>query len=100
MQILERGSKKLRDWSLETECTGSGFDNTNKPCHSTLKLEDGDIIMLHREKSIGNGVFKYWRSYGFICCECHCFTEIPESLIPSEVRESCLEVDEKEAKSI
>lgn len=95
MQILKQGDYKLKDWSLETECTGIGHTNKHKPCHSTIKLEDGDIVKLHQKEPMGYGVFKYWLSYGFICCECHCFTEIPAHLIPSEIREHCLTVAQK-----
>ena len=95
MQILKKGNYKSKSWSLETECTGIGYANKHKPCHSPIKLEDGDIVKLNHKKPMGYGIFKYWLSYGFICCECHCFTEIPAHLIPSEVREYCLQVARK-----
>ena len=95
MQVLKQGDYKLKDWSLEVECTGKGYNNKKKPCHSTLKLEDGDIVRLNCKESDGLGINKYWCVWGFICCECHCFTEVPSELIPDEIRQHCLTVATK-----
>ncbi len=86
MKVLEKENYKVRDWKLKVECTGNLWHNKNKPCHSILELEDGDIV-----KREGLGEF----SYGFICCECHCFTEIAPKLIPDEIKNYCLQVAAK-----
>lgn len=91
MQVLTQ-SEQIKDWSLETKCTGIGYANKHKPCLTPLKLEKGDIVKLYQKEPMGYSVFKYWLSYGFICCKCHCFTEVPAHLIPSKVREHCLQV--------
>ena len=99
MQVIKEGDYKLKDWSLETECTGNGYDeNKHKPCHSILKLEDGDIVAFYREKPKGYGTVEYWISYGFICCKCGCFTEVSTELIPNEIQKYCLRVAKKEHK--
>lgn len=95
MQILKQDDE-LKAWSLEVECTGIGYANKHQPCHLPVKLEAGDIVKLDRKEPIGYGGYnKYWLSYGFICYNCHCFTEIPRHRIPSEIREHCLRVARK-----
>ena len=89
MKVLKKGNYKLQDWSLEVECTGKGWHNDNRPCHSILKLEDGDIV---KRKYQGYGESCPSTYYGFICNECHCFTEIDESLIPDEIKRYCPQV--------
>ena len=98
MQVLKKGDYKLKDWSLEVECTGIGYDNKRKPCHSIIKLEDGDIVRFHRQKNLGFGTYKYWLSYGFICCNCRCFTEVSGDLIPREIRDYSPNIAQKYQK--
>ncbi len=95
MQILKRDDSKLKDWSLEVECTGIGYDNKNKPCYSPLKLEDSDIVKLRQKESLGENASRHWLSYGFICCQCNCFTEIPGYIIPSAIRSYCPQIAPK-----
>lgn len=92
MKVLKKGNYKLQDWSLEVECTGNGWTNNNRPCHSILELEDGDIV---KRKYQRYGCNYPSTSYGFICSECHCFTEIDESLIPKEIKKYCPQVAAK-----
>ena len=44
MIILEKGNYKLNDWFLDVECTGSHWVQKHRPCHSKIRLKDGDIV--------------------------------------------------------
>lgn len=84
--ILEKeGNYKLEDWKLTgIECDGFGWDPPRKPCHSVYTLEDGDIV---KRKFCGDFYF------GFICPNCHCFTQLlSETPIPNEIARFCLQV--------
>lgn len=91
MKVLEKGNYKMRDWSLQVECTGKDWSQKSKPCHSILELEDGDIVK--REYGSINGDTQI--AFGFICPECKCFTEIDEARIPNEVKKYCPQVAAK-----
>ena len=97
MIILKKGDYKLRDCFLELECTGSyEYQNKRKPCHSILKIEDGDIVKLECEKYPKLGIpGEKYDLFGFVCCECHCFTEVPSTQIPKEVRDYCVKIATK-----
>lgn len=77
MKMLEKGNYKVKNWSIKAECTGLHWRQKRKPCHSIYELEDGDIVKRDCDDEF---------SYGFICEECHCFTEIPEKDIPDEIK--------------
>lgn len=83
MERLEEGNYKLPDWSLEARCSGKGWQQNQKPCYGKFKLVDGDIV---KRKSWGE------MYYGFICPDCHCFTELNEKQIPNEVKNYCPQV--------
>lgn len=95
MEVLKKGHYKLKDWFIEVDCTGEGYRNKSKPCFSTLKVEDGDIVLLDYEESGSPGVVYRAHCYGFICCECNCFTEVPEHRIPEVVRDYCTKIAPK-----
>ena len=95
MEVLKKGNYKLKEWFLEVDCTGEGHKNKNKPCFSTLKVEDGDIVLLDYEQSGSPGVVYTSHCYGFICCECNCFTKIPAEQIPEVVRDYCTKIAPK-----
>lgn len=92
MIILERGNYKLNDWFLDVECTGKHWIQKHRPCHSKIRLEDGDIV-----KRVSRDLWSGARtlSYGFICEECHCFTEIEGKDIPKEIKDWCEQVASK-----
>ena len=92
MKVLKKGKYKVRNWSLQVECTGESWNQKGKkPCHSILKLEDGDIV-----KREGSCTFEGdFIAYGFICPECKCFTEIDETKIPKEIKKYCPQVAAK-----
>lgn len=98
MKVLEKGNYKVRNWKLKAECTGEEWKNKNKPCHSILELEDGDIVKRKYTDRSYHG-FRDWVgvAYGFICCECHAFTEIDEKLVPDEIKEYCPQVATKDS---
>ena len=95
MEVLEHGYYKVRNWFLEVECNGEGYRNKRKPCHSILKVEDGDIVLLDCEENPSPGVTNYYHSYGFICCECSCFTAVSSRRIPEEVKDYCTKIATK-----
>ena len=95
MEVIKKGDYKLRDWFMEVECNGLGYWNKRKPCHSILKLEDGDILYLDCIEHHGPGVTQYYHQYGFICCECNCFTEVSTEQIPQEVLEYATKIATK-----
>ncbi len=83
MERLEKGNYKLPNWSMEARCTGNGWGQKKKTCYGKWKLEDGDIL---------KRVTSETTYYGFICPDCHCFTELDSEKIPLEVREYCPQV--------
>ncbi len=87
MELIEKGNYKLPDWSMEARCTGKGWEQKQKPCYSKWKLEDGDIV---KRKNSDGEVY-----YGFICPDCHCFTQLEEKELPTNVKEYCLQVAAK-----
>lgn len=78
MKELKKKSK-LETWEMKVECTGSEGDN---PCGRYFKVNSKDIVkrracvMYSCELDI----------YGFVCPECHSFTEIHIDSIPEVVR--------------
>ena len=63
MKIKKQGDYKMKNWSLEVECTGgNGWLNPKRPCHSTLELYDGDIVKRKYFNRSLSGT-----DYGFIC---------------------------------
>lgn len=83
MERLEEGNYQLPDWSIEARCSGKGWEQRQKPCYGKFKLVDGDIV----KRTCWGEVY-----YGFICPDCHCFTQIDEKEIPKEVKDFCLQV--------
>lgn len=84
MEMTKEGNYKLEEWSLkDVECTGEGWGQKHRPCHSQFTLYDGDIV---KRESLGN------MYYGFICDKCHIFTELDEDLIPDEIKKFCPQV--------
>jgi len=83
MERLEEGNYKLPDWSLDVRCNGYGWGQKQKPCYGKFRLIDGDILKRKTQEDT---------YYGFICPDCHCFTEIAEKQIPKEVKDYCLQV--------
>jgi hypothetical protein len=81
MKVLEKGTGKS-DWSFETKCTGFGWEQDNKPCHSNLELDDADIQ--YRDYTDMGGDSE--RFYGFTCPICKCFTQLYEKDIPRNVK--------------
>lgn len=77
MVMKEEGNYKLPAWSLDVRCTGKGWEQKHKPCYGMMTLEDGDVLKRISCEEV---------YYGCICPECKCFTEIPEKLIPREVK--------------
>lgn len=76
--------------------TLTSFLKTN----SILELEDGDIVKRKYMDQYYNGL-RSWDefAYGFICTECHAFTEIDEKLIPDEIKKYCPQVAAKDSKA-
>lgn len=93
MEMTKKGNYKLEDWSLkDIECTGeSAFFKKHRPCHSKFTLHDGDIV----QRYFVNDEYNREVQYGFICDECHLFTKIDSSLIPTEIRVFCPQVASK-----
>lgn len=95
MQMIKEGNSKLKDWSLIVKCTGNGIGikwySTHYPCYLTQFLEAGDIVkraiydVMYDDNTVP---FRY----GFICPNCHCFTEVDERLIPQEIKDHCLQI--------
>lgn len=86
MERLEEGNYQLPDWSLDVRCSGKSWGQKQRPCYGKFRLVDGDIV---KRACMGE------MCYGFICPDCHCFTEIDEKQIPEEVRDYCLQVAAK-----
>lgn len=81
MELLEEGNYKS-DWTTKVECSGKGWQQDRKPCHSKYKIDDNDIFY-RRHTDISGETDTY---YGFICAKCGCFTELKTSSIPETVR--------------
>lgn len=93
MKLKKKGNYVDPNWVLEdVMCTGKGWDqNGKKTCYSIWDLDSEDIV-----KREYTDVFKSTSfAYGFICSECHCFTEIDENLIPEQVKHNCIQVAAK-----
>ena len=91
MKVIKKGNGKL-NWSLEVECTGNGWANKNKPCHSSLNVEDGDIVKRSYRRY---GDESSSIAYGFICPICSVFTEVEGKILPKEIMEYCKRVAAK-----
>ena len=91
MEILQRGDYKPRKWSLEVECEGYYTEKERVPCHSFLEIDEDDIVK-RLDVWIGDDTDVI---YGFICCECHAFTEVKEYIIPSHVKAKCPSIAKK-----
>lgn len=89
-KLKKKGNYVDPNWILEdVTCTGKGWDqNDKRPCYSIWDLDSGDIVKREYLTAFDETAF----SYGFICPECHCFTEINEKLIPEEVKRYCMQV--------
>ena len=69
-------------WRKEFTCTGVGWHQSNKPCGCLLEIEATDIRKrTHKDISGETDIY-----YGFVCCNCGCFTEIPSTVLPSSVK--------------
>ena len=92
MKELEKKSQ-LETWTMEVECTGSGND---RPCGRYWKVNSQDIVKRYARVMDECDI----DVYGFICPECHCFTEIRYNLIPRVIINRCsqAESDRKSAK--
>lgn len=82
MRVLDANPDSC-GWSIETYCTGYGWDQGNKePCGAKLEVADKDLR--YRTHTDISGVTDGY--YVFVCPICHCCTELPEKKIPDRVR--------------
>jgi hypothetical protein len=86
MQVIKNAS----DWAILCKCTGVGFDNRHKPCGSQVMVEKSDIVRL---ESTVNGETKI--TYGFICMNCNCFTQINAFFLPHDILLKCPTIAKK-----
>ena len=86
MQII----KTSTDWAIISKCTGEGFKNRHKPCKCNLIIEKRDIV---RMESVINNESQI--IYGFICINCHCFTQIDSTAVPEDAVFNCPTVASK-----
>ncbi len=83
MKILAKAKDNPNLWRGEFTCTGDGWDQEGKtPCGCLLELQATDILY-RKHTDLGGSTDTY---YGFVCCKCGCFTEIPDKEIPYLVR--------------
>lgn len=92
-KLKKKGNYADPNWSLEdVMCTGKGWNqNGKKPCYSVWDLDSGDIVKREYPDDFNSIAI----SYGFICPECHCFTQIDERLIPRSIKLQCMRVAAK-----
>jgi len=87
--------KKLADaknnpdvFKIEHTCTGKGWkQGGRKPCYALWEVAAYDILK-RKSMDYGGGTEI---SYGFICPECGCFTEIDAAKLPYEVKSNAIE---------
>ena len=88
MKLKKKGTYVDPNWSLEdVMCTGKGWEqNGKKPCYSVWDLDSADIL-IRKHTAYGDSYPTTY--YGFICPECHCFTELDANLLPHDIRKNC-----------
>ena len=81
-RVLKRASENPKLWRGKYTCTGKGWVQNTHPCGSLIEVLASDITT-RDHTDYGGGRDTY---YGFYCPVCGCFTEIPESKLPYEVK--------------
>lgn len=83
MKVLKVAVENESLWKGEFSCTGEGWEQHGKnPCGCLLEVSASDI-QYRKHRDLSGDVDIY---YGFTCCNCGCFTEIPTSAMPNYVR--------------
>ena len=80
MDIIKKGNSS---WNMKVTCTG--YKCSDYPCFSELIVEKEDIVLLHN----------FHNPYGFICPNCHQFTEIDRNLLPYSIQTNAIKISEK-----
>ena len=80
MDIIKKGDSS---WSMKVTCTG--YQCSDYPCFSELIVKKEDIVFLRN----------FYNPYGFICPNCHQFTEIDKNLLPYSVQANAIRIAEK-----
>lgn len=82
MKVIAKAKNNPNIWHDKFTCTGAGWDQDGKiPCGCLLDVQATDI-QYRNHTDISGFTDTY---YGFVCCECGCFTEIPIKKIPIQV---------------
>lgn len=80
MKVIAKGDGRI-GWQEETVCSGAG--NGKKGCGAVLEVTEDDLYQTSRH-SYGDTHPDYFNT--FECCECGNETDMPDSSVPSEVR--------------
>lgn len=81
MKVLEKGT----GWHLDKRCTGKG--NGGGGCESLLRIEIDDFFTT-RSYDYGGGCDTF---YTFCCPVCGQLTDVPETELPSHVKDKAYE---------
>lgn len=79
MKELKKASQ-FENWKLEVECTGVHNMNGGTPCGRSWELDSSDIVK--RKLCVLDTNID---TYGFICPECNCFTQLNKDHIPQVI---------------
>jgi len=96
--------KKLADakdnpniFKIEQTCTGKGWDQGHRtPCFALWEISAVDIFKRKYTDMAGDTEI----TYGFLCPECGCFTELNAADLPREVKLHAKEFNSSVAKEI
>jgi hypothetical protein len=79
MKVLKKG-RAQKGWATETVCTGNG--NGGGGCEAKLLVEEGDLYRTESHCRDETDVYST-----FMCTECKVETDLPDRVVPNQVRE-------------
>lgn len=83
MKVIKTAKENNNVWRKQVTCSGKGWSQGGKtPCWSLLEIGPEDI-KARNHTDISGCTDTY---YGFECCKCGCFTELPSNQIPEDVK--------------
>lgn len=98
MRKLADAKENPHIFRTEQTCTGKGWNQNGKvPCYSLWEISAADIMK--RTSSDYSGDTE--TSYGFVCPDCGCFTEIAANKLPWHVKSNATTYScKKEVKDV